>query len=114
MSKSTLTRPSDLKYSRVEVAGLPKGRRGKHHELMQKIFRELDVLSAGSAMEIPLSDVGDIGITNFRSAVHRAANARGLKIKTLADEKNFYVWKPKSKEIPALRFSTAVVEDHHD
>ena len=77
---------------------------------MQRIFRELDLLSAGSAMEIPLSDVSDIGITNVRSAVHRAANARGLKIKTLADEKTFYVWKPKSKEMPALRFSTAVVE----
>jgi hypothetical protein len=113
MSKSKLTGPPDLKYSRVEVAGLPKGRRGKHHELMQEIFREIDVLSAGSAMEIPLSDVGDVGITNFRSAVHRAANTRGLKIKTLADEKNFYVWKPMSKEIPALRFSAAV-EVHHD
>ena len=99
MSKSRLTSPPDLKYSRVQVAELPKGRRGKHHELMQKIFREFDELSAGSAMEIPLSAVGDIGITNFRSAVHRAANTRGLKIKTLADAKNFYVWKPKSKEI---------------
>ena len=99
MPKSRFTSPPDLKYSRVEVAELPKGRRGKHHELMEKIFRELDELSAGSAMEIALSAVGDIGITNFRSAVHRAANARGLKIKTSADEKNFYVWKPKSKEI---------------
>ena len=104
MSKSKLTSPPDLKYSRVEVTGLHKGRRGKHYELTQKIFRELDVLSAGSATEIALSDVGDVGIPNFRSAVYRAANARGLKIKTSADEKNVYVWKPQSKEIPALRF----------
>jgi len=97
MSKSRLTRPADLKYRRVEVDALRKGRRGKHHELMQKGFRELDVLSAGSALEIAFSAVGDIGITNFRSAVHRAAKARGLKIGTLADEKNFYVWKPKSE-----------------
>jgi hypothetical protein len=94
MTKSRFTRPPDLKYRRVEVDGLRKCRRGKHHELMQDILRELDVLSTGSAMEIPLSDAG-IGLANLRSAVHRAANARGLKIRTLADEKNFYVWKPK-------------------
>jgi hypothetical protein len=96
MPKSRLIRPADLKYRRVEVDGLRKGRRGKHYELMQDILRELDVLSADSAMEIPLSDAGT-GLANLRSAVHRAAKARGLKVATLADEKNFYVWKPKSE-----------------
>jgi len=97
MPKSNLTAPPDLKYRRVEVAGLRKGRRGKHHDLVQGIVRELDMLSAGSAMEIPLSDVGGIGLANLRSAVHRAANAHGLQIETLADDENFYVWKPKSE-----------------
>jgi len=91
---SKFTRPPDLKYSQVEVIDLPKGRRGKHHGLMQNILRELNVLSTGSAMEIPLSDAG-IGLANLRSTVHRTANARGLKIGTSADEKNFYVWKRK-------------------
>jgi hypothetical protein len=86
-----------LKYRRVEVEGLNKGRRGKHHQLMQGILRELDMLSAGSAMEIPLSDVGDIGVANLRAAVHRAANAHGLEIETSADEKNLYVWKSQSE-----------------
>jgi hypothetical protein len=86
------SRTTDLKYRQVGVDGLPKGRRGKHHELMQHVLRELKVLSDGSAMAIPLSDAG-IGLANLRSAVHRAANARGLKIKTLADKKSFYVWK---------------------
>jgi len=93
MPKSKVTPPPDLKYRRVEVAGLRKGRRGKHHELIQGILRELDLLSAGSAMEIPLSDVGGIGLANLRSAVHRAATSHGLAIETLANEKNFYVWK---------------------
>ena len=61
---------------------------------MQDILRELDVLSADSAMEIPLSGAV-IGLANLRSAVHRAGNAHGLKIGTLADEKNLYVWKSK-------------------
>ena len=86
MPKSRPTRPADLKSRRVEIDGLRKGRHGKHHELMQDILRELDVLSAGSALEIPLSDAG-MGLANLRSAVHRAVNARGLKIGTLANEK---------------------------
>jgi hypothetical protein len=44
-------------------------------------------------MEILLADVGGIGLANLRSAVHRASTSRGLQIQTLADEKNFYVWK---------------------
>jgi len=87
-----------LKYRRVEVSALDRGRRGKHHDLVQGILRELETLSPGSAMEIPLADVGGIGLANLRSAVHRASTTRGLEIETLADEKNFYVWRKKKEE----------------
>jgi hypothetical protein len=96
MTKPKVTPPPpDLKYRRVEIAGLDRGRRGKHHELVQGIFEELNTLSPGSAMEIPLSDVGGIGLANLRSAVHRSATTHGLEIGTLTDEKNFYLWKRK-------------------
>ena len=97
MPNSRVAPPTDLKYRRVEVAGLHMGRRGKHHDLVEGILRELDTLSAGSAMEIPLSDVGGVRLANLRSAVHRAAKAHGLEIETLANEEHFYVWKPKSE-----------------
>jgi hypothetical protein len=58
----------------------------------------LEMLSLGSAMEIPLADVGGIGLPNLRSAVHRASNSRGLEIETLADDNNFYVWKKTKSE----------------
>jgi len=87
-----------FKYRRVEVSALDRGRRGKHHDLVQGILRELETLSPGSAMEIPLADVGGIGLANLRSAVHRASTTRGLEIETLADEKNFYVWRKKKEE----------------
>jgi len=82
-----------LKYRRVEVAALDRGRRGKHHDLVKGILAELEMAQAGSALEIPLADVGGIGLANLRSAVHRAASSQGLAVETLADEKNFYVWK---------------------
>jgi len=81
------------KYLRVDVSSLDRGRRGKHHDLIQGIFEELKAVEPGSALEIPLADVGGIGLTNLRSAVHRGATAAGLSIETLADDKNFYVWK---------------------
>jgi hypothetical protein len=82
-----------LQYRRVAIADLDRGRRGKHHDLVDGILEELKVASSGSALEIPLADVGGIGLANLRSAVHRASMSVGLAIETLADEKNFYVWK---------------------
>ena len=86
-------KPGARKYRRVEVSTLDRGRRGKHHELVQGILQELQTAEADSALEIPLSDVGGIGLPNLRSAVHRGASSAGLAIETLADEKNFYVWR---------------------
>jgi hypothetical protein len=94
MPKSKSSPPADdLRYRQVRVDALNRGRRGKHHDLVVGILHELETLSPGSAMEIPLADVGGIGLANLRSAVHRASASRGLQIETLADEKNFYVWK---------------------
>ena len=93
----TKTAPPPLKYSRVEISSLRQGRRGKHHDLVQGILRELNLLKSGSALEIPLANVGGIGLANLRSAVHRAASSEGLEIETQANEKNFYVWKPLRK-----------------
>lgn len=81
-----------MKYRRVALNVIKRGRRGKHHLLVEGVLRELKMVPAGSALEIPLADVGGIGLANLRSAVHRAAAAEGLRIETIADEKNFYVW----------------------
>ena len=90
MTKSST--PPTLQYRQVKVDALKRGRRGKHHDLVVGIFRELEILPPGSAMEIPLESV-DTGLANLRSAVHRASLSKGLEIGTLADEKNIYVWK---------------------
>ena len=92
-ANSRLQKPAARKYRRVEVSSLDRGRRGKHHEIVQGILKELEMAELDSALEIPLSDVGGIGLANLRSAVHRGASSAGMTIETLADEKNFYVWK---------------------
>jgi len=85
------------KYRQVNISDLKSGRHGKHHSLVQGIVQELVTLKAGSALEIPLADVGGIGLANLRSAVHRAASSNNLNIETVADEGKLYVWKAGSK-----------------
>src|ERR1700681_2872507 len=94
--KAKNQRPT-AKYRQVEIANLKTGRHGKHHDLVQGIVQELMTLRPGSALEIPLAEVGGIGLPNLRSAVHRAATSSGLQIETLADDGKFYVWTTNPK-----------------
>jgi hypothetical protein len=85
-----------LNYDRVVLANLRRKRRGKHHDLIQGIFQDLETLPIGSAIKIPLLEVDGITLANLRSAVHRASISKGLAIETLSDEENFYIWKDAS------------------
>jgi hypothetical protein len=82
-----------LHYDRVVLANLRRNRRGKHHELIEGVFQDLETLPGGSAIKIPLANVDGITLANLRSAVHRASTSRGLGIETLSDQDNFYIWK---------------------
>ena len=82
-----------LNYDRVMLANLRRNRRGKHHELIQGIFQDLESLPAEAAIKIPLKEVDGVTLANLRSAVHRASTSKGVSIETLSDEENFYIWK---------------------
>ena len=90
---SSKAQRTPLKYDRVVLAEIRRSRRGKHHDLMGGIFQDLETLPAGSAIKIPLTEVDGTTLANLRSAVHRASSSRGLRIETLSDEENFYIWK---------------------
>ena len=49
MPQSKVLPPTDLKYRRVELAGLDRGRRGKHHDLVVGILQELEALSQNNS-----------------------------------------------------------------
>ena len=80
-------------FGSVRVKDLPRGRRGKHFDLLGKILDDLSHAPSGSAVKVPLEDTGGVGLANLRSAVNRTTRAKGLKIETQSDEKYFYVWK---------------------
>jgi len=80
-------------YGRVRIKDLPNTRRGKHFDLLNKILDDLNILPSGSAVSIPLKEIGDIGLANLRSAVNRVTRANGLRVETQSDREFFYVWK---------------------
>ncbi len=94
MAKDTNNKSQNplLKYSRVVLQDIRRSRRGKHHDLIDGIFQDLESLPEGSAIKIPLGEVDGTTLANLRSAVHRASTARGLGIETLSDEENLYIW----------------------
>jgi hypothetical protein len=98
MTKDNTKNPKPaLNYDRVVLANVRRNRRGKHHDLLQGIFQDLETLPVGSAIKLPLAQLDGITLANLRSAVHRASLSRGLGIETLSDEDNFYIWKGESK-----------------
>ena len=96
--RSRKTSGSDLKYRQVEIAAIKGGRHGKHHDLVEGILRELGTVLAGSAIKIPLADVGGVGLANLRSAVRRASTTKKIAIETRADESHLYVWNATPSE----------------
>ena len=85
--------PGRIGFEQVLVADIRRGRRGKHHDLLTRVLKDLHELPVGAAIKIPLSGVDGIPLANLRSAIHRGTSSRGVAIQTLSDEENFYVWK---------------------
>ena len=78
----------------VSDTDLPSGRKGKHHAMLLKVLQDLEHLSEGRAIRIPLADYSG-SIADIRSAIHRATVKQKLEIATSSDDEFFYVWKPR-------------------
>lgn len=87
----------------VEVLQLdvPHGRRGKHKDIVTDILDDLETLSAGSAIRIPLKDLS-ASKEKIRAALSRACQQKGIKVVTSSDADYLYVW-PSAKAPAANR-----------
>lgn len=81
------------KYDTVDLDQLRRRRRGKHHELMQDVMKDLEILPKGKAIEIPLASVKGVSLANLRAAISRATSAQNLSVKTYSDGKTLFIWK---------------------
>ena len=80
-----------MKFRSILQMDVPKGRDGKHKEIVTQLLSDLEQLPAGSALRIPLADLPD-SKENIRSALNRATRQRGLEVATSSDNEFLYVW----------------------
>ena len=83
--------PRKPHFGSVLQADVPKGRNGKHKKIITALLEDLADLKAGSALKIPLAELGDTK-ANIRSALQRESHKQGRPIATAADEKFLYLW----------------------
>ena len=80
------------KFASILQADVPKGRDGKHKQIILQLLEAIEELKAGNALKIALADLPD-SKENIRSALSRATRQRNIDIATSSDEDFLYVWK---------------------
>jgi hypothetical protein len=83
---------AQMKFKSIEQTEVPKGRDGKHKQIVTQLLSDLEQLGAGRALKVPLADLPD-SKENIRSALNRATRQRGLEVATSSDDGYLYVWK---------------------
>jgi hypothetical protein len=81
-----------MRFESIAQLDVPKGRDGKHKVIVTQLLGDIDQLTAGTALKIPLSALPDTK-ENIRSALNRVTRARGMEVATSSDDNHLYVWK---------------------
>jgi len=86
-----------MRFASVRQTEVPKGRDGKHKQIITQLLSDIAQLDASSALKIPLAELPD-SKENIRSALSRAATQQHINIATSSNEDFLFVWKtdPKS------------------
>ena len=83
---------TSMKFKSILQTDVPKGRDGKHKQIISQLLNDLAQLDRGSALKIPLAELPDTK-ENIRSALSRAARQQGLNLATSSNDEFLYVWK---------------------
>jgi hypothetical protein len=81
-----------MKFESVQQVDVPKGRDGKHKQIVLRLLNDLAQVKAGMALKVPLDQLPDTK-ENIRSALSRAARQSEINLATSSDEKFLYIWK---------------------
>jgi hypothetical protein len=85
-----IKKPS-MNFSTMQRADVPRGRNGKHKQIVTKILADLDQLPQGAALRVPLAELAE-SKENVRSALNRAIHKGGRNVATASDADFLYVW----------------------
>jgi len=78
-------------FQSIPQAEVPRGRDGKHKQIVIDLLNDLAQLEPGSALKIPLAALPDCK-ENIRAALTRATHQRGIELATSSDADYLYVW----------------------
>jgi hypothetical protein len=92
MATNSDTNGVPMKFQSILQLDVPKGRDGKHKKIVSQLLSDIDQLSTGTALKVPLSALPD-SKENIRSALNRATRQRGVEVATSSDEEHLYIWK---------------------
>jgi hypothetical protein len=81
-----------MRFNSVAQVDVPKGRDGKHKQIILLLLNDIARLQNGSALKIPLSELPDTK-ENIRAALSRAASQKKLSIATSSNSEFLFVWK---------------------
>jgi hypothetical protein len=81
-----------MKFESVLQVNVPKGRDGKHKEIITQLLSDIAQLAPGSALKIPLAELPD-SKENVRSALSRAARQKKIDLATSSNDEFLFVWK---------------------
>jgi hypothetical protein len=80
-----------MHFKTMIQSDVPQGRNGKHKRIVTTILKDLDRLTEGSALKVPLSELAD-GKAKVRSALNRATRKAKRTVATSSDGEFLYIW----------------------
>jgi len=80
-----------MNFGTMEQTEVPQGRNGKHKDVVTRILSDLDQLTDGKALKIPLAQLAE-SKEKVRSALNRATHKSGREVATATDSVYLYVW----------------------
>jgi hypothetical protein len=92
MATNSDTAKPQQRFESILQHDVPKGRDGKHKQIVTQLLSDIERLDHGSALKVPLSALPD-SKENIRSALNRATRQRGIEVATSSDAENLYVWR---------------------
>jgi hypothetical protein len=96
MATGSETQSAPPRFQSIRQLDVPKGRDGKHKEIITQLLSDIERLGSGTALKIPLSALPD-SKENIRSALNRATRQKGIEVATSSDADHLYVWKVESE-----------------
>jgi hypothetical protein len=92
MSSNGESVAGSMMFESVLQVDVPKGRDGKHKEIITQLLSGIAQLNLDAALKVPLAQLPDTK-ENIRSALSRAARRQKINLATSSNDEFLYVWK---------------------